>query len=112
MLRRSHTATIEQNETYTENFDTEPYECGWASEVTWFVRVINLAEGSSMKFIPQISPDGLFWCDKEGTEPVHITEEKLYACELNNFGSWLRLRCVLDGEKPQIKIMVHLALKE
>ena len=112
MLRRSHTATLEQNETYTESFDTEPYECGWASEVTWFVRVIDLEAGPTMKIFPQISPDGLFWCDKGETEPIAVSEETLYACELNNFGSWLQLRCVLDGVNPRIKLMVHLALKE
>ena len=112
MLRRSHTATIEKNETYFANFETEPYECGWASEATWFIRVIEMKEGVTLKIMPQVSPDGLFWCDKEGEEELTITERGLRSRELRNFSSWLRLRCEMIGENPEVKLMIHLALKE
>ena len=75
MLRRSPTATIEKNKTYTASFDTDPYECGWASEATWFIRMIELGEGTSMKGYPQISPDGLFECDKEGAIPSRFRNQ-------------------------------------
>ena len=111
MLRRSHTATIEKNETYTTDFETVPYETGWASEALWFVRVTDMTEGTVFRAHPQISPDGLFWCDR-GDEPITITQTGLYALALRDFGGWLRLRCELEGADPKVKLMIHLALKE
>ena len=65
MLRRFHTAVLEKNETYGHGFDTEPMECGWASEATWFVRVTELTSGTVLRAQAQVSPDGLDWCDKQ-----------------------------------------------
>lgn len=112
MLRRSHTATIEKNETYFADFETEPYECGWAREATWFIRVIEMTDGTTLKAMPQVSPDGLFWCDKEGERELSISERGLRSREVRNFASWLRLRCELEGDNPRVKVIIHLALKE
>lgn len=112
MLRRSHTATLELNETYTGSFDTEPYECGWASEAAWFVRVIELAAGTVLTAVPQWSPDGLHWCDLEGAAALQLTAPGLRGRALRDFGGWLRLRCRLAGDRPRVRLMVHLALKE
>ena len=111
MLRRSHTATIEKNETYTSGFETEPYETAWAAEAIWFVRVIDLAPQTTLRAHPQISPDGLFWCDKRDG-PLLIRDRGQHALALRDFGGWLRLRCELEGPEPRVKLMVHLALKE
>jgi hypothetical protein len=112
MLRRSFTAVIEKNTTWTSNFETEPYEAGWAKECRWFIRVITM-EGSDthLTVTPQISPDGLFWCD-EGGAPLVISRPGLSSFSLRNFGNWLRLRAEVHGVNPSIKIMVYLALKE
>ena len=67
MIRRSFTAVIEKNTTWTAGFETEPYETGWAGEARWFIRVVAM-EGT-LSVTPQISPDGLFWCD-EGRAPL------------------------------------------
>ena len=57
MLRRFHTAVLEKNETYGEDFDTEPMECGWAGEATWFLRVVELDAGTTFRC--GRSPDGV-----------------------------------------------------
>ncbi len=74
MVRRSFTAVIEKNATFTAPFDTEPYETGWATEARWFIRVLEL-EGE-LAIVPQISPDGLFWCD-EGSSQTAIVRPGL-----------------------------------
>ena len=72
MIRRSFTAVIEKNTTWTSGFETEPYETGWAGEARWFIRVVTMEGGdAALTVVPQISPDGLFWCD-EGRAPVVI----------------------------------------
>ncbi len=118
MVRRSFTAVIEKNSTFTANFETEPYEAGWASEARWFVRVLAMSgDDVSVSLYPQISPDGLFWCD-EGTSPLVIRATELqppdpvFSLPLQQFGQWLRLRGVLLGVNPRLKVLIYLALKE
>ena len=111
MLRRSFTATIEKNAVFTANFETEPYEAAWAGEARWFVRVVELAEGSRLVCRPQISPDGLYWCD-EGSAGVELETPGLASFALRDFGGWLRLDCRLTGAAPSAKVVIHLALKE
>ena len=109
MLNHSYTAVIEKNSTFTEPFDTEPYEAAWAREARWFIRAITL-EGT-LTLTPQISPDGLFWCD-EGMEPLVIRDSGLYSFSLREFGGWLRLHGALSGAQQKTKVMIYLVLKE
>lgn len=109
MVRRSFTAVIEKNTTFTTGFETEPYETAWATEARWFIRAIDLQ--GVLTVAPQISPDGLFWCD-EGTPPLAIDRPGLYSFPLRDFGGWLRLRATLAGDGAKTKVMIHLALKE
>ena len=108
MLRRSHTAVLEKNEVFTADFETEPYETGWASEAIWFVRVLDATAGTAIKAHAQISPDGIFWCDK-GDPPLEIKGAGVAPLPLRNFGAWLRLRVEVTGE---VKVLIYLSLKE
>ncbi len=111
-LPRCHTAVLEKNQTYTESFATEPFETGWAREALWFVRVLDL-EGNDvrLRIVPQISPDGLFWCDKEAPA-WKIRKKGLSSVALREFGNWLRLNVEVEGKKPKVKVLVYLVLKE
>ena len=112
MLRRSFTAVIEKNTTWSSNFETEPYEAGWAVESRWFIRVMSM-EGADAALVvtPQISPDGLFWCD-EGRASLVMSKTGLYSFPLREFGNWLRLRAEVAGSNASVKVMVYLVLKE
>lgn len=111
MVRRSFTAVLEKNSTFTEGFQTEPYETAWASEARWFVKVQEMAGRTRMKATAQISPDGLFWCDL-GAEAMDMQGAGLYSLGLRDFGHWLRLNVSLTGEAPSVKVTIYLALKE
>ena len=112
MLRRSFTAVIEKNTTWNSNFETEPYEAGWARESRWFVRVMTIdSADAALTVTPQISPDGLFWCD-EGLTPLVMSKPGLYSFALRDFGNWLRLRAQVTGASPSVKVMIYLVLKE
>lgn len=111
MVRRSFTAVIEKNAVYTGDFETEPYEAGWAGEARWFLRVHEISGGAELGLTPQISPDGLFWCD-ERPEALVIRQPGVYSLAVREFGQWLRLRGRLAGEKPSVRTMIYLALKE
>ena len=107
MLRPSFTAVLEKNATFEGDFETEPYEVGWASEARFFIRVREMSEGARLTCRPQISPDGLFWCD-EGGEGAAMTAPGLRSFAVREFGNWLRLDCRLAG---RAKVMIYLALK-
>ncbi len=109
MVRRSFTAVIEKNATFTGPFETEPYEAGWATEARWFFKV--MASEGTLRVTAQISPDGLFWCD-EGSPALSIAGPGLYSFALRDFGNWLRVRGEFTGPKASAKVMIYLALKE
>ena len=110
-MRRSHTAVVERNTTFDSDFATEPYECAWAGEARWFIRVLDMDGDALLRASVQVSPDGLFWCD-EGSIFPDIREPGLYTLPVREFGGWLRLNCAISGAKPAIKLMISLALKE
>ncbi len=115
--RQSFTAVLERNSTFQEDFATEPYEAGWATEARWFVRVLG-SSGKETELIltPQLSPDVILWCD-EGSPPIIIrpggeAAPELYTLGQSHFGQWLRLRGELTGVEPSITLIIYLALKE
>ena len=110
-LRQFHTAVLERNQVYTDDFDTEPYECAWAGEALWFVRVQELGgDGVALDVRAQISPDGLIWCD-EGAQLPPLREPGLYMLKVREFGGWLRLACRMSGVVPRVKVLIYLSLK-
>ena len=110
-MRRSHTAVIERSATFDGSFATEPYECAWASEARWFVRVQEVEGNPLLRASVQVSPGGLFWCG-EGTAFPDIREPGLYSLPVRDFGGWLRLDCAISGADSAVKLMITLALKE
>ena len=111
-MRHSFTAVISRNETFTAEFETEPYECGWAGEARWFIRVLDAGgKGAELVAQAQISPDGLFWCDAE-SEPMIVSGTGIYSTGVQNFGNWLRLRGTMKGSDASFKLIIYLVLKE
>ena len=111
-MRKSFTAVVSRNETYKDILETEPYECAWAGEARWFVRVLK-TEGSAsrLELHSQISPDGLFWCDGEEAA-LTVAGEGLYTLPVRNFGGWLRLRGKVTGKDASFKVIIYIVLKE
>lgn len=110
-LRRSHTAVLEKNSTFTSGFATEPYEAAWAGEAIWFIRVFECdGAQTSLDVKVQISPDGLEWCD-QGSE-LTIQGKGLFSIPISTFGHWLRLETDLMGDAGKVRVQILLALKE
>ena len=111
-MRQFYTAHLEIKKDFTTDFQTEPYECGWASEVIFFVRVEDVSgRNPRLKVKAQISADGITWAD-EGTEFPPLSEHGLHFIRLNHFGGWLRLACMISGEDARFRLLVNVALKE
>ncbi len=109
MLRESYTAIVERSEALEGSFATEPYECGWAGEAIFFVRVLErVGEVEGVTLNVQISPDGIRWCD-EGTT-VALGEAEVDFCRVRHFGNWLRLAGKLP-EGVSVRAIVALNLK-
>ena len=78
-MQTSLTFTLERNATISDTSWTEPYEAGWAGEAIWFVHVFELGNKSKAAFVPQISPDGIHWCDSNEAKAITISEPGMYA---------------------------------
>lgn len=116
---RTLAVAIERNCLIEEEFETEPYEAGWASEARWFVHVFDIKNETQIRLVPQISFDGLFWCDYTGLhhEPVALTINALglSSLPLTQFGQWSRLKVIIDqrgrGPGPVAGLHLQLVLK-
>jgi hypothetical protein len=111
-MRHAFTAVIEKNATFQGDFETEPYECAWASEARWFIHVAELeGDGACLTARVQVSPDGLAWCD-DGSAFEPISAPGMSSLPVRDFGGWLRLDCGLAGAGPKVRLMIYLVLKE
>ena len=111
-MRQFHTAHLEIKRDHIDDFQTHPYECGWASEAIFFIRVEDVSgENPVLNVKTQISADGITWTDG-GTAFDPVTEKGLYFIRLNHFGGWLRLNCSIHGEGARFRLLVNIALKE
>lgn len=116
-MRRFFSAVLEQSNTFSADFCTEPFEAGWASEARWFVRILDASAGAAVEAMPQVSPDGLLWCDDEDRpDPMKLAanaaEPAMVSFKQREFGNWLRLKVRLSGDQPKVKVLIYLALKE
>lgn len=111
-MRHFQTAHLEIKKDFREDFQTHPFECGWASEAIFFIRVEGMSgEDSLLKADAQISADGIKWVD-EGTSFQPISEKGLYFIRLKHFGGWLRLNCRISGKETCFRLLVNIVLKE
>lgn len=109
MFNASH---LEVKKYFTEDFQTQPYEAGWASEVIFFIMVEEMSGTSPcLEASVQISHDGVNWCD-EGTVSGPINSKGLHFIRVKHFGNYLRLNCKVSGRDPSFKLNIQIACKE
>lgn len=102
---------IEVKKDFTQDFQTNPYEAGWADEAIFFIAVEGLTGNQpSLTAEVEISHDGVNWA-KEGTVSQAITTKGLHFVRIKHFGNWLRLNCRITGENPSFRLNIQLALK-
>jgi len=93
-------------------FCTEPFECAWASEAIFFVRIQEVgSDAAQLTARPQISPDGIHWVDEGSSFPV-MQGVGVWFLRLRHFGGWLRLCCDTQGADAPFHVMIHLVVKE
>ena len=111
-MRYFHTVVLERMTTHSQDFSTEPYETAWASEAIFFIRVYSISESdTSLDSRVQLSVDGIDWVDDDLKFPT-INKEGTYLLRVSHFGGWLRLKNVIKGKNPSLRLTVHLVLKE
>jgi hypothetical protein len=111
-MRHSCTAVLSRNERFTGDFETEPYEVGWADEARLFVHALELTGATpGWDLTVQISPDGLFWCDL-GAPSLTVDAPGLFTRSFRDFGNWLRIRGTARATDAMIRPIIYLALKE
>ena len=114
MMRRSATAVIERNVTWSGIFETEPWEAAWAGEAIFFLRDLDsdgvATDEQLLTARVQISPDGIHWIDEGGCFVLHAGQEMAFV-RIRQFGGWLRLTGKVQAGHAA-KVIVYLSLKE
>src|SRR5262245_23136422 len=106
-----HTIVLERLKDFAGDFETEPYEVGWAREAIFVVRIHMMnPPGITLRVFPQISADGIEWMD-EGSAFAPISAPGSYFLRVSHFGGWLRLRCRCEGQPAQVRVTIPLVLK-
>ena len=107
-MREFSTAPLEVRKTISEDFQTHPYECGWADEAIFFIGVEQISgENPQFSAAVELSNDGILWIP-DGTHTEVITDVGLHLLRVSHFGGWLRLNCSVRGE---FRLNIQLALK-
>ncbi len=111
-MRQFQAAHLEVKKTFSEDFQTHPFEAGWASEAIFFVMVENVSgEGTRFEAEVEISHDGVHWTG-EGSVLGPLEEKGLHFVRVSHFGNWLRLNCRISGNRPALQLLIQIALKE
>lgn len=111
-MRHSITQPLARHKQISGPFNTEPFECAWASEAIFFVRVQEASsESARLVARPQISADGIHWVDEGSSFPA-MHGVGVWFLRLSHFGGWLRLCCDTEGDDAHFNLMIHLVVKE
>ena len=110
-MKQFYASHLEVKKYFSEDFETHPYEAGWADEAIFFIMVEEMkGESPVLEARVQISHDGIHWAD-EGTVSGPITAAGLHFVRVSHFGNWLRLACSVRGEDASFKLNIQIACK-
>lgn len=109
-MRQFYTVVLDRMKETDSAFASEPYECGWASEAQFWVKVQKITPGQKLAGRVQMSTDGIGWAD-EGTTFPPMEKEGDYFVRVREFGGWLRLVLEPDRKDP-FEVTTSLVLKE
>lgn len=110
-MKNFYTVVLERMKEFSESFDTEPYECPWADEAMFFIRIHEISgERAAIDSRVQVSVDGIHWID-EGTRFPTLDRPGDAFIKVTHFGGWLRLASEVSGTDPRVKLTAHLVLK-
>lgn len=111
-MRQFQTTVTERKLDFKTDFETHPYEAGWASEAICFIRVESLTgDSAQLDARVQISVDGVRWVD-EGASFKTISETGDYFVKVSHFGGFLRLRGSVSGDNTNFNLTIWWVLKE
>jgi hypothetical protein len=111
-MRQFQTNVLDFKFAYEAPFASEPYECGWAAEAIFFLRIEEKSgQDAALTAYAQISADGLHWVDA-GPNIGPLTEPGDYFLRLTHFGGFIRLRGEISGHQPRFQMTNNLVLKE
>ncbi len=89
-MRNFQTVVLERMNWFAGPFQTEPYECGWASEAIFVIRVHEIQAAMTLRSSVQLSVDGIEWMDDDLSFPK-IDRTGSFFLRVRHFGGWLRL---------------------
>jgi hypothetical protein len=111
-MRQFQTHVLDFKFAYESSFATEPFECGWASEAIFFVRIEEIAgTDTAVTLYADISVDGVHWT-AEGATLGPLARTGDYFFRVRHFGGFIRMRGEVAGTAPRIQFTNNLVLKE
>lgn len=106
-MKQFNASHLEIKKWFSGEFQTHPYETGWADEAIFFVMIEHVKGDPVMTARVEISHDGVAWAS-DGSAPVTISGQGLHPIKVQpNFGNWLRLAVEIEGGEVFLNIQIH-----
>jgi hypothetical protein len=107
-MKTFHSSVTDLRRRFSGEFETFPYECGWADEAIYFVTVEDETPASTAVTLRvQLSSDGIRWLDEDATLTLNGPASGFV--RVAHFGGFLRLAGVVSSGEAMVT--VRLALK-
>jgi hypothetical protein len=106
-MKQFNGSHLEIKKWFSGNFQTHPYEAGWANEAIFFIMIEHEKGTPQVTAQVQISHDGVHWVN-DGSEASTFTGQGLHALKVQpNFGNWLRVNVTVEGGEAFLNIQIH-----
>jgi Domain of unknown function (DUF6385) len=107
-MQKTYTSVLARRVRIDGDFETLPYEAGWATEAVIFVQT----EGDhpDLTVTAEISPDGIHWI-RRGAAVVLPAGDSIAELPLTVFGNWLRVRLTGASAGKGARILIHVNFK-
>mgnify|MGYP007069892906 CR=1 FL=1 len=108
-MKQFNDSHLEVKKFFTGEFQTHPYEAGWADEAIFFVLVEKIEGSPVLTAQVELSQDGVHWTP-DGSAPVSFEGTGQHMIKVQpNFGNYLRLAVRIDGGSMFLNL--HIACK-
>lgn len=107
-MKNFNASHLEAKKCYSDAFQTNTYEVGWADECIFFFMIEHITAGYPVfKAKVQLSYDGVRWADDE-TPAKEMSGEGLHIIKVApNFGNYIRLNVETKGGEAMINVSIH-----
>lgn len=104
-MQQNNTSVLARRIVIADDYATQPYEAGWASEAVVFLQVEG--EHPDLLLAVEVSPDGINWI-RRGDAVALASDASIAELAVARFGNWLRVTVEGASAKQPARVLIHV----